>query len=258
MRIILCIFVLLAPCAAGAWGVVGHCTIGEMSERLLTDEARRKVTAVLGNASLAMVSNWADNVRSDSAWSYAETWHYTNLDSGLSRASFDTAAVSTHSGQCVFRVMSLIDHLKQQPNDTSMLKMLVHLMQDMHCPLHMGHASDRGGNSVYMQWFGRRVSLHSIWDSGMIEGQHLSYTEYANHLMRVNRLQRLTFSGSHRDVLDWAYGIFQTLPVVYGSALSFEKKSSYSYVYYHKPLYETCLVQSAERLAAVLNYLYSE
>jgi hypothetical protein len=48
------------------------------------------------------------------------------------------------------------------------LKYIVHLVGDIHQPVHAGYASDKGGNGYQLQAFGRGSNLHSLWDSGLI------------------------------------------------------------------------------------------
>jgi hypothetical protein len=248
-------FFMFLPFAASAWGTLGHRIIGEASESLLTHKAKKKINRLLGNAGVAMVSNWGDEVRSDSLYDYTATWHYTNLESGLLRPVFDTLALGTDNGQNIYRIVELTAYLKRVPNDTAMLKMLIHLVGDMHCPLHLGHAGDRGGNSVKIVWFGNNSNLHSLWDSGLIDSQKLSYTEYATHLKRIHKLRQLKFDGQVPVILDWAWDAYANAQVVYDSAGEVNKP--YEYLYHYKQLWESCLVKASERLAALLNYIYS-
>jgi hypothetical protein len=161
---------------AYSWGATGHRIIGEMAETQLSDIAKTRIHAILGNASLAMASTWGDEVRSDRAYDYTSTWHYTNIDSGLTRAAFDLAALRLDRGQNIYSVVTLTDYLKQIPNDTAMLKMFIHLVGDMHCPMHMGRPDDRGGNAKSVTWFSSSTNLHSLWDNALIDSQKLSYT----------------------------------------------------------------------------------
>jgi hypothetical protein len=244
----------LLPFTASAWGREGHRIIGEMSETLLDSNVKKKVTAIFDNASVAMISTWGDEVRSDSAYYYTSTWHYTNLDGCLVRASLDTMALKQNTGQCVYRVAALTTHLKQHPDDTAMLKMLVHLVEDMHCPMHLGHAVDYGGNTIHITWFGQNSNLHSLWDDGLMDLQDLSYTEYATHLMRVNNLQKIKFDGQPAIILDWVWEIYQVTELLYASINEVSKP--YDYSFHYKPLMERSLVHAAEHLAALLNYIY--
>ena len=250
---IVCLFALKSF-SAWSWGTTGHRVIGEMAETQLTDVARERINAILGNASLAMVSNWGDEVRSDSAYDYTSTWHYTNIEGGLTRAAFDTLALHISSGQNIYMIVTLVDYLIQIPNDTAMLKLFIHIVQDMHCPMHLGHPDDRGGNSVQITWFRNPTNLHSLWDNALIDSQKLSYTEYANHLMRIYPLQKQLFDGKTNTILDWAWKVYGNTQIVYDSAT--ETAKSYEYIYQYKSLWERSFVEAAEHLAALLNFIY--
>ena len=247
-------FFALTVFPAYPWGATGHRMIGEMAETQLTKNAQKRINAILGNASLAMVSCWGDDVRSDPAYDHTSTWHYTNLDSGLVRSDFDAAALRLNSGQNVYMVVTLADYLKQTPNDTAMLKMFIHLVQDMHCPMHQGRPDDRGGNAVRVTWFSASTNLHSLWDNALIDSQKLSYTEYANHLMRVYPLQKQKFDGKTSTILDWAWKVYGRTQIAYATAS--ETGKSYEYIYQYKHLWESSLTEAAEHLAALLNAIY--
>ncbi|MDR0542367.1 MAG: S1/P1 nuclease [Dysgonamonadaceae bacterium] len=248
------LFVLTTFPAFG-WGATGHRIIGEMAENQLTKTAKERINAILSNASIAMVANWGDEVRSDPAYDYTATWHYTNVDSGLTRAAFDTIALRLKNGQNIYSIVTLTEYLKQIPNDTAMLKMLIHLVGDMHCPMHLGRAGDKGGNTVRIKWFRNSTNLHSLWDSALIDSQKLSYTEYAGHLMRIYPAHGKPFDGKARTILDWAWNVYLCTQTVYASAA--ETGQSYKYIYKYKPLWESRLVEAAEHLAALLNYIYN-
>lgn len=253
--IIHCSLFIILPLTAGAWGASGHRIIGEMAESRLASKTKKKINALFDNWSLAMMSPWGDFVRSDSTYNGTETWHYTNLDGGLTRAAFDTLAVKQDAGENVYRVMALTAHLKQHPQDTNNLKMLVHLVEDMHCPMHMGRAEDLGGNRIRIKWFDRNTSLHSLWDDGLIDHQKLSYTEYATHLKRIRPLKKVVFRGDNTTILDWAWGTYEATEIVYASQPDVGKPYLYNFKYVS--LLEQRLAAAAEHLAAILNYIYN-
>jgi len=236
------------------WGATGHRIIGEIAESGLTDTAKERINAILGNVSIAMISTWGDDVRSDPAYDFTSTWHYSNIDSGVTRIAFDTLALRLNSGQNVHSVIALAEYLRQVPNDAAMLKMFIHVVQDMHCPMHLGRPGDKGGNTKHVTWFRSSTNLHSLWDSALIDSQKLSYTEYANHLMRIYPLRRIAFDGNTNTILDWAWDVYNCTQDVYASAS--EANKSYEYIYRYKPLWESSLAKSAEHLAILLNFIY--
>src|SRR5262249_55712110 len=49
------------------------------------------------------------------------------------------------------------------------LRFLVHLVGDLHQPLHVGDNHDRGGNDTQVRWFDQGSNMHRVRDSGIIE-----------------------------------------------------------------------------------------
>ena len=134
------------------------------------------------------------------------------------------------------------------------LKMLVHLVGDLHQPMHTGHLSDRGGNSVPVRVFGRESNLHAVWDSSLPEAAHKwSYTEWQNQLDRlteeeVARIQ----SGTPLDWFEESNAICREIYVATpeGSDLS------YDYIAKYAPVIERQLLRGGHRLAGLLNEIY--
>ena len=69
----------------------------------------------------------------------------------------------------------LIDGLKKKnlskENKLLYLRMLIHIVEDVHQPMHAAHADDKGGNDFKVNWFNNPTNLHSVWDSQLIEFQ---------------------------------------------------------------------------------------
>ena len=63
---------------------------------------------------------------------------------------------------------------------------MIHLVGDIHQPLHVGRAEDRGGNDIRVNFFDKKSNLHSVWDSDMINNYRISYTEFSNYLININ------------------------------------------------------------------------
>lgn len=242
----------LMPQVTFAWGLIGHRVIGELAQKNMNSKAQKRVDAVLQHASVAMVANWGDFIRSDEKYKDRDVWHYKDIAVGMDREGFDKEVVTKNNGEVVFRVQELIAKLKKDPNNEEDLKMLIHLIGDMHMPLHMGHPEDKGGNSVRLTWLGRNISLHSLWDEALIDFQKLGYAEYADHLYRTQGIKVEKFQPSL--VLDWAWETYQTAQKVYDSAP--EAENVYKYDYKYLSLLEERLALAGAHLASVLNYIY--
>ena len=161
--------VVLAPWPAQAWGVLGHQVVAEVAEQQLTPAARAGVAALLAaepGATLASIASWADAPGNRSTG----RWHYVNLPRGDCRY---VAARDCPDGQCVVRAIA--DQLRRlraasasAAERLEALKYLVHLVADIHQPLHAGHADDRGGNLVPLALRMAATNLHALWDWGLL------------------------------------------------------------------------------------------
>jgi hypothetical protein len=170
MFAVLLLLLMANPGTASAWGLQGHHLIAENAMGRLSPAARAEVERLLAlepGATLASVSTWADETRSPST----AAWHYVNLPRD-SDCRYE-AARSCISGNCVVgaidRQAAILASKAPDEQRLKALKYLVHLVADVHQPLHAGFADDRGGNSYQIQAYGRGTNLHALWDSALIE-----------------------------------------------------------------------------------------
>lgn len=243
---------LFATASLFAWGLSGHRIIGEIAQSHLSRKAEKKIDAVLQGSTLAMEANWADFIKSDTTYRECSAWHYNNFAAGIDRPTFDSVAMLQGAGEAVYRIYYLIDHLKKNPDDANALRFLVHIVGDIHCPMHMGRPDDRGGNSIKLKWFGKSTNLHSLWDGTLIDAQKLSYTEYAAHLLRTQMIDYQKFEQS--QVLDWAWQTVQNGNDIYTNVEL--ASNGWQYMFRYKSLWENCLMNGGVHLAAILNYIY--
>ena len=100
-------------------------------------------------------ANWLDSASHTPEYAYTATWHYANVDEGF---TYETMTKNP-DGDIVEAIDRIVAELKGGQLDPAQeqlyLKMLVHLVGDLHQPMHTGHLSDRGGNSVPVRFFGR-------------------------------------------------------------------------------------------------------
>ena len=238
---------------AFGWGQTGHRTVGQLAEWHLNRRAAKKISALLGPTSLAMVSTWMDEIRSDSTYDYTNTWHWVTVPPGK---GYDPT-IQEPTGNAYEMVQSLIASLKSDTltnqREREYLMMLVHLVGDLHQPLHVGTGTDRGGNDLRVQWMGEASNLHRVWDSDMINSKQLSYTELAQYLNRradaafVHQWQSTSLS-------NWLTEAMQLRDTVYD--LPEDGQLGYQYSYRNFPVVERQLLLAGVRLAGVLNEVY--
>jgi hypothetical protein len=169
-----------------AWGNDGHRIVAIIAEKHLTDAARTEARRLLGNNSLESVATFADDVRN----SRPQTKNFHFVDIPLNVATFDPARHCQNSpnGDCVIAAIerfraTLADTTKSDADRAEALKFIVHLVGDMHQPLHCAERdNDRGGNAVKVTFLGKKSNLHAVWDSGIIREADLSDVEFADEL----------------------------------------------------------------------------
>jgi S1/P1 Nuclease len=172
---------LLVPPAL-AWGPQGHRTVGAIADRLLTPEARAVVVQLLaadldqfgspsGRTTLEAVSVWADEIRGTAA--DEPRWHYDDAPvcGNASREQY------CRGGQCNSAQLERLTRVLAEPEAplrarNEALKWVVHLVGDIHQPLHAADNSDRGGNDVRVALVGvhsrGRENLHRAWDGELV------------------------------------------------------------------------------------------
>ncbi len=172
---------VLAPGLLG-WGYKGHEVVGFIADRYLTPAVKTKLRAFCRAPSLAYLGNWADVIRDDRP--ETAPWHYVNVDPQAD--AFDAGRDVPPHGCVVDRIEHFRRVLADEEADPSdrldALRWLVHLVGDLHQPLHVSRASDRGGNSIRVNHRGSETNLHAFWDTDLIELQNLSAGDYAREL----------------------------------------------------------------------------
>ena len=130
------------------------------------------------------------------------------------------------------------------------LRMLVHFMGDLHQPLHVGRAEDRGGNDIEVSWFGRPTNLHRVWDSNMITEYKMSFTELAQNTKELtdSELRDIQRGG----VMDWIYESQELSKIIYNSVEPGDDLR-YQYMYDHFGTLHDQLQKGGIRLAKLLN-----
>ena len=147
----------------------------------MTDKTRLEIKKILKDPSLAVASTWADEMRSNPDFRKYSTWHYVNMPHNVKIYRFKKI-FKRDVVQAIKICKNLKDSNTSIEDKAFYLRFLVHLVGDIHQPLHVGRAEDRGGNDIKVKWFGNDTNLHRVWDTHIIDDFQMSYTELANHL----------------------------------------------------------------------------
>ena len=153
---------------AAAWGSQGHQVVAAMAWELLQPATRAEVKRLLAlepGETLESLSTWADEHRNPATG----PWHYVNFPRGNCQYEPER---DCPDGNCVVAAIERERVIwASNANDKTRLKALkylVHLVADIHQPLHAGYRDDRGGNQFQLRAFMRGSNLHAVWDSGLL------------------------------------------------------------------------------------------
>lgn len=235
-----------------AWGGIGHYVIGKLAEWHMKSETVKKVEAVLKKESISGVGVWMDQIRADSNYNYTNTWHWVTTVDG----EYDPA-IQEEGGDAYATFLKLKENLKKgglsPEEERDQLRMLIHIVGDLHQPFHVGKPGDRGGNDVKVSFFNKETNIHAIWDSDMIEGKKMSYTEIATELnKRIS--PDLISAYTSKTPADWLREAVALRPDMYD--IPETNRIGYEYIYKHYHHVEERLIASGIRLADVLEEIY--
>lgn len=242
--------------SAFSWGQKGHDVTAYIAEQHLTQTAKNAVDSLLDGKSMVYWANWLDNASHTDKYSYTKTWHYKNIDSG---ADYDNVILNP-AGDVVSAIKEQTEKLQSgtlsKTESSLALKILIHLMGDLHQPMHMGHKSDLGGNNWVVKYFGRDNKLHSIWDSQIVESAHKwSYTEWAIQIDCKNE-EIITFL-TDGNIDNWGKQTFELATEIYDKTPQ-QSNISYDYIAEWTPIIEQQFLSGGLRLSKILNTIFSD
>lgn len=237
-----------------AWGQTGHRISGQIAEIYLSDSAKAAIQSILKNESLAEVSTYADEMRSnpDHFWQkVAGPFHYVTIAEGKSYSEVDAPAHGDAVSALNMYKKVLIDKASSASEKELAVKMIVHIIGDLHQPLHAGNGTDRGGNDVKVEFFWEESNLHRVWDSGMIDQKKLSFTEWTTFLApKITEQQASAWTTS--DPLIYIAESIKIRDTIYPT----NDKLSWQYLYDHTPIMKQRLQQAGVRIASYFNNIY--
>ncbi|MFT4732766.1 MAG: putative cupredoxin-like copper-binding protein [Gammaproteobacteria bacterium] len=241
---------------AHAWGQTGHRVTGAIAEQYLTAEAKAAIKQLLPNESLAEASTYADEMRSNPGefWQKeARPYHYVTVPKG--KHYHDVGAPEEGDAFTALQKFSKIVKDETAPLEERQraLRFIVHIIGDLHQPLHAGNGTDKGGNDVKLEFFWDDSNLHRVWDSGLIDRRQLSFTEWTQWLSEKitpeqaaawNTIDPLVYIAESAAIRDTIYPETERL--------------SWDYLYQHLPTATVRLQEGGVRIAAHLNDLFKQ
>jgi len=255
--------------SAYCWGEEGHKIVAEIATNLLTSTASNQVNVFCDNGqySLPDIAPMPDDYDHTSQGEWSASCHFCNLPNDA------TQFIMQYCGSCcvveaVQNYTAILTSEDANPFGCTFdaadgvepcaLTFLVHFVGDVHQPLHVSYASDRGGNDVQVDFFGESANLHAVWDTKIIERWDNDYEDAADQLMTIinnnpNTVQQYL---NQMDPMAWA-----------NESFDFVRSTCYNYTvdqsgtpqldedYYNRnlPIIQWRLIAAGVRLGNLLN-----
>jgi hypothetical protein len=252
----LCLILSVAG-PARAWGPQGHRVITRAAMSRLTPAASKAIhDLLLEGDNLVDLSDWADHDGHDAVPGSAP-WHYVNVP--LSASKYEDRYCGPKG--CV---VSQIKHFRKVLADRNAPKrerqrallFLVHFVEDVHQPMHVGDNRDQGGNLTQIQFLDEGTNLHRLWDSGLIHrigGNDRAWTDRVERRITADSVK----AWSKGTVEDWATESLLAARKAYlDGSIKPGAKLGQDYQDMALPIARQRLAQSATRLAMVLNEVF--
>jgi hypothetical protein len=252
-------FVLLSavPVQEGlAWGPAGHRIVGHIAEMNLDPQVLKTIRKDFNIKHLANVANWADEIKGSDR--KPDVLHYTNIAVG--QRTYNQKRDCPQK-RCVTEKIKeyeniLIDPRSSRKTRKEAFKFLVHLVADVHQPMHLGNKKDRGGNEIPVYFETKPTNLHRVWDHDLIFLNGKSQLQFARRLNQAIALEnKKQWAGGTPD--DWA-NESRALVLDFGYPLQFSvgRELSQNYIRKGRIIVEERLQRAGIRLAEMLNRLF--
>ena len=254
----LAISMLFASQHALAWGAMGHRVTGDIAEHYLSAQAKAQIHAILGVESLAEAATYPDDMRSspEEFWQKtANPWHYVTLKQPHHYHAED----APQQGDAVTALSKFTATLKDanasKEDKQLALRFIVHIIGDLHQPLHVSDAArnDKGGNTIKLKYFGHDSNLHKVWDSEMLDGTDLSFSELSGWLRKYIGKEELA-AWSSVSPQDWIRESSELREKSYPAA----DELSWDYSFQQMPVVKKRLQMGGVRIANYLNAVFAK
>lgn len=248
--LVIAILILFAK-TGFSWGKRGHEIVVQIAKHYLDKSVINKVQSYLGKMSFEEEAVWMDQIKSNRSYDYMKPWHYINIDR-------DATYVKTKEPNIINALEDAITNLDINSYRTKEainfnLKLIFHLIGDLHQPLHSGYPDDRGGNYAQVRFQKKQTNLHFVWDESIIQYSNITA---ADCIALGNILSQKEIKSIQKiNAVEWLKDSRSLLPQVY----NFKNGNiTQSYIKSNTPLVKKQLLKAGLRLAAVLNKVFAK
>lgn len=205
-------FVLLAAVAAihrgaHAWDRDGHRAVCAIAWELLTDPARKQVSALLDVSSddqFAETCMWADEIVKERPATAA--WHGVTIPKDA--REIDLARDCKEPASCIIAQIekheATLKSAAPKNERAEALKFLAHLAGDIHQPINIGFTDQRSGRQISGMFHGRPSNIHEVWDHGLLATYVPAGKDPAKAIYNASAWMGRMYGSEKKTPLSWA------------------------------------------------------
>lgn len=247
LLILSCIF-FLPFTRSYAWGPEGHAIVGRLAMQFVKEDVRKNILVLLGNMPVDSAANWMDKMKSDQEYEFMRPWHYLDFPKGQPLVSLNNDNILSRLqltyAELLHKNVLCDDQVRMD------LYILLHLMGDLHMPLHTGYEDDLGGNKRIVQYDTMKThNLHLFWDEDIIRLAGITDAgcmKYYNPALK-DTMSKVDFMGWMTDSRSLLDGVYDFPDFTLDKA----------YLDKNKVIVEKQLLKAGLRLALILNKLFT-
>ena len=253
-----CFLGSLSAAPAWSWGPLGHRIIARIAEQQAGNKARARLSFYLGKeVAIEDAVQWADGLQLERP--ETARWHFIHIPPNAMELDLERQCPD---GECItvkareFEGIARLG-IRERSEIEEALKFLLHLVGDLHQPLHAGYAEDQGGKNIPVVLDGRAMSLYDVWDAALVERLGSDDAAIAERLAQ-NTTSEQRQRWRQGNLRDWTWeSHLLAARLAYGALPSGSPKTlGDDYLIQATEVVETQLMKAGERLAKILDQVW--
>lgn len=256
-NLLLALLIMCVSFEAFSYGRLGHDAIAYIAECHLNPKTKKIVESYLDGKSIVYYSVWMDEVRATPKFKHSTKWHTGMVNEDFKPYMGTNFKEGENINDVCYHLTRLIGELEnyKEMDDSTVtvaLKMIIHLVGDLHCPGHVKY--DDVNEKFDVTFMGRPCSYHSVWDDGLLAEVHKwSFLEFGHQLDRLSKKEIKAIQEGTPE--EWFEENAKACKMIYDLASPGAKLGKDFYMA-ARPLADSQVQKAGYRLAKVLNDIF--
>lgn len=258
VRYIIALLALTLSLQAWSFGRVGHAGVAAIARANLTPTARETIEHYLGGDSIVQIASWMDHVRRTPQYGHTSGWHSAAIDSDGNISMWHKTKYHARLGiDSTLAKVSGGAYLQLPDSAVAVsIKLLVHLIGDIHCPSHSSFQGKSQGFTFVID--GKTYHFHKFFDGGIFTlARDWNPDEFVQHLDTLTAEQKQDIiAGSPTDWMAENAAVMYPLYDILTPGRTFDGDEAQSIINSMAALTDLQVATAGYRLAHLLNTLF--